>query len=115
EAKLRIGDEWREAVGGQYFECRSPLSGEAVTRAPAATVADAIAAADCAAQAFSEWSETGPNKRRALLARAAELLAERADTFIERILAETGTSTAWARFNVQGSVNALREAAAMTT
>src|SRR5690606_4442001 len=90
-------------------------SGEVVTRAAAATVEDAVAAADRAAEAFIEWSETGPNHRRALITRAAELLALRADHFIERITDETGTSAGWARFNVQGSVNALREAAALAT
>src|SRR5690606_30194745 len=34
---------------------------------------------------------------------------------VERVIEETGTSADWARFNVQGSLNALREAAALAT
>ncbi|MGE4337836.1 MAG: aldehyde dehydrogenase [Pigmentiphaga sp.] len=115
DVKLRIGAELRESGDGRYFECLSPLSGEVVTRVAAATVDDAIAAADRAGEAFGEWSETGPNQRRALMTKAAELLTERADHFSQCIIDETGTSAAWARFNVQGSINALREAAALAT
>lgn len=115
DVKLRIGAGLREAGDGRYFECRSPLTGDVVTRAAAATVADAVAAADSASEAFIQWSETGPNQRRALTMKAADLLAERTEQFVESIIQETGTSMGWARFNVQGSINALREAAALAT
>ncbi len=115
DVKLRIGADLREASNGRYFECRSPLSDGVVTRAAAATVDDAVAAADCASKAFTRWSETSPSQRRSLATKAAELLAQRADLFINRIIDEIGTSLGWARSNVQGSINALREAAAMAT
>lgn len=115
QAPLRIGAQLRDSATGRYFERRSPLSGEVVTRAAAATVDDAIAAAKAADEAFVQWSETGPNQRRALMTKALELLADRADAVVERVIEETGTSADWARFNVQGSLNALREAAALAT
>ena len=79
------------------------------------TVAEAQAIVDGAAQAFKTWSRTGPGRRRELLNKAADLLAERADVFVERMVAETATSPAWAHFNVKGGIGALREAAALTT
>ncbi|NYT69215.1 aldehyde dehydrogenase [Pusillimonas noertemannii] len=115
KVQLRIGADLREAGNGAYFERLSPLSGQIATRAAAATVEDVNAAIDCAAAAFDEWSSTGPNHRRALFARVIELLTERADQFIETIIEETGATTAWAEFNVHGSVNVLRESAALAT
>jgi len=115
DVKLRIGAKLREAGDGRYFERRSPVSDSVVTRAAAATVEDAVAAADCAGKAFVQWSQTGPNLRRALVTKAADLLAQRSELFIDRIIDETGTSADWARINVQGSINALREAAALAT
>ncbi len=76
---------------------------------------EASAMADGAATAFGAWSATGPNRRRELLARAAELLHERSDAFVSCMVAETGTSEAWAQFNVRGGIGVLREAAALTT
>ena len=82
---------------------------------PWSTVAEAQACVDQAAQAFVSWSRSGPNLRRELLNKAADLLQARAEVFIERMVAETATSVPWAQFNVKGGIAALREAAALTT
>jgi acyl-CoA reductase-like NAD-dependent aldehyde dehydrogenase len=85
------------------------------SRAAAATADDAHAAADAAARAFPEWSETGPNHRRALLQKAADVLEARADEFIACMTSETGAAAGWAAFNVKLAAGMLREAAAITT
>ncbi len=72
-------------------------------------------ATDAAAAAWPAWAATGPNARRIIVTRAADLLADRADAFVQAMIAETGTSTTWAQFNVRGAVGALREAAALAT
>ena len=82
---------------------------------PWSTVAEAQATVDKAAQAFVAWSRSGPGLRRELLGKAADLLQARAEAFVERMVAETATSVAWAQFNVKGGIAALREAAALTT
>ena len=82
---------------------------------PSASLQAACAAADAAAAAFADWSRTGPGRRRELLNRAADLLQQRGESFVDRMVAETGTTAGWAQFNVRGSVSALREAAALTT
>lgn len=97
------------------FERRSPLNDQVVSRATAATAAQAVAAADRAAEAFVSWSRSGPNQRRALLQRAAELLEQRSQVFVDTMVAETGTSATWAQFNVRGALALLRESAALTT
>lgn len=97
-----------------FVRC-NPLTGDPVTRANSCSVDDAISAADAAAAAWPAWAAIGPNARRAIVSRAADLLAERADAFVQAIVAETGTSAAWAQFNVCGAIGALHEAAALAT
>jgi acyl-CoA reductase-like NAD-dependent aldehyde dehydrogenase/ABC-type branched-subunit amino acid transport system ATPase component len=103
------------AEKGATFERRNPLDGSVATRAPAASPADATAAADAAAEAFRTWRETGPGERRALLLKAADALESRTPQFIEAMAAETGASGLWAGFNVHLAAGMIREAAALTT
>ena len=103
------------AEKGATFERRNPLDGSVATRAPAASPADAVMAADAAAEAFKTWSQTGPNERRALLLKAADALEAKTPRFIEAVVAETGATGMWAGFNVMLAAGMLREAASLTT
>ena len=103
------------ASGSATFDRVNPISGEVATRAAAASVADARAAADAAAAAFPKWSAIGPSERRAKLNHAADLLESRAAQFASILTTETGATAGWGHFNVQLAANMLREAAAMTT
>ena len=85
------------------------------TRAAAASVADANAAADAAAAAFPAWAATSPNQRRALLLNAAEKLEARTDAFIQAMSARPAATAPWAGFNVILAAGMMREAASMTT
>jgi acyl-CoA reductase-like NAD-dependent aldehyde dehydrogenase len=113
--QLMIGDRDVNATGGATFERRDPVRGEVASRAAAATVADAQAAANAAAAAFPLWSRVPPTERRALLNRAADLLEQRAHEFVKAMTAETGASPMWGHFNCKLGAGMLREAAAMTT
>ena len=113
--QLRIGGKPRPAASGATFERRNPMSGEVVTVAAAASEADAAAAVDAAASALPAWSALGPNPRRALLSKAADLLQARTPDFIARVAAETGGTAGWAGFNVFLAAGMLREAASLTT
>lgn len=99
----------------RQFQRMNPISGEVASAAPAATPADAIAAADRAAAAFPAWAALGPNARRAALLKAADALAGKGDAFVAAMMAEIGATEAWARFNVGLAASMLREAAALTT
>jgi vanillin dehydrogenase len=85
------------------------------SRAAAASVADAQAAADAAAAAFPAWSKLGPNARRSVLLKAANLLEGRAAEFVNLMAAEIGATAGWAQFNVKLAAGMLREAASLTT
>jgi benzaldehyde dehydrogenase (NAD) len=75
----------------------------------------ANAIADAAGAAAPGWAATGPNKRRALLNKAAAALEARAEAFVAAMAAETGATEGWARFNLMLAAGMAREAAAITT
>ncbi len=115
DVPLMIGDRDAAAAQGARFERLDPVRGEVASRAAAATVADAQAAANAAAAAFPGWSQTAPAERRAVLNRAADLLLERTPEFVKAMAAETGATAMWAGFNCKLGSGMLREAAALTT
>ena len=115
ETLLLIGSEETPSARGKTFERRNPVTGDVATVAAAATVEDAVRAADAAATAFTAWSVTGPNFRRTLLNKAADMLVARAADFTSAMMEETGATAAWAGFNVDLASRMLREAGAMTT
>ena len=112
---LLINDQDRPASGGATYDRINPLSNEVATRAAAASVEDAKAAADAAAAAFPAWSALAPSERRARLLKAADIMEARTNEFIELMVAETGATPMWAGFNAKLAAGILREAAAMTT
>lgn len=103
------------AVLGKTFERHDPVTGNLATTAAAASVEDVEKMVASAARAFERWSETGPNARRALLLKAADILESRTADFIAAMTEETGSTAPWGGFNVYFSAKILREAAALTT
>ncbi|MER8584172.1 aldehyde dehydrogenase [Mesorhizobium sp. M1338] len=112
---LLIDGGERAASGAASYERMDPFTGKLATRAAAASIADANAAVEAAAAAFPAWSKTGPGERRALLSKAADVMASKVGEFTRLMMEETGATGPWAGFNVMLAVNMLREAAAMTT
>jgi acyl-CoA reductase-like NAD-dependent aldehyde dehydrogenase/ABC-type branched-subunit amino acid transport system ATPase component len=103
------------AEKGATFERRNPLDDSVATRAPAASVADAVAAVEAAAEAFKTWGQTGPGERRTLLLKAADALEAKLPQFVQAVAAETGATGMWAGFNVHLAAGMVREAASLTT
>jgi vanillin dehydrogenase len=114
-AALIIDGRDIQASTGATFSRQDPITGQTVTVAAAASVEDARAAVESASRAFSSWSKTGPNQRRDILLKAAELLTERVPDFIGVLTRETGASDGWARFNVHLAIGMFKEAASITT
>ena len=112
---LLIDGDKRDASGAASYERMDPFTGRLATRAAAANIADANAAVEAAAAAFTAWSKTGPGERRALLSKAADVMASKVGEFTRLMMEETGATGPWAGFNVMLAANMLREAAAMTT
>lgn len=114
-ARSLIGAGSKPRADAPSFDRIDVLTGQVATRVQGAGAADAAVACDVAAAAFPAWAATGPNARRLLLLKAAEVLAARTDEFVAMMMAEIGATRAWAGFNVHLGVGMLREAAALTT
>ena len=112
EQQLLIGGLWVDAEGGATFEKSDPYTGDPVTRAAAATPADAARAVGAAAVAFPNWSQTPPARRRELLSAAADLLMERSKDIALTMTEECGATFGWGMFNCDLASRMLREAAA---
>ena len=115
DIKQIIGGQLADAISGQTFERINPFTGDVASRSPASGIEDAKAAVAAAQTAFPAWSTTGPGARRALLNKAADVLASKGGELTELMTAETGATGGWAGFNAHLAANMLREAAAMTT
>jgi acyl-CoA reductase-like NAD-dependent aldehyde dehydrogenase len=115
EVKLLIGGTDVAAKGGATFERKSPITGNVVSRAAAASADDARAACEAAARAFPVWSALGPNARRKQLMEAAAKLRTKSAEFSRLCVEETGAIAGWGHFNTAFAATILEEAAAMTT
>jgi acyl-CoA reductase-like NAD-dependent aldehyde dehydrogenase len=112
---LLIGDKDQPAAGGATFDRMNPVTSDVATRAAAAAPDDCRTACDAAAAAFQAWADLGPNPRRALLNKAADVMEARAAEFVDAMMTEVGATEGWARFNIMLAAGMLREAASMTT
>jgi acyl-CoA reductase-like NAD-dependent aldehyde dehydrogenase len=110
-----IGGKLVGAISGRTFDRVDPFNGAVATRSPASGIEDVKAAVAAAHAAFPAWSKTGPGERRALLNKAADVLASKVGDFTELMIAETGGTGPWAGFNTMLAASMLREAAGMTT
>lgn len=115
QVELSIGGNDRAAEGGKTFERANPVTGKVVTRAAAASQADARAAANAAAAAFPAWAALGPSERRAKLLAAADKIDAYRERFATCMTEETGATLPWGMFNAHLAAGMLREAAALVT
>ncbi len=97
------------------FDRINPLTGKTASSAKAMQPADIGQIAERAQAGFEQWSVQGPNARRAFLSKAAAALEARADSFVEAMMNEIGSTRGWAMFNLGLAAGMIREAAALTT
>ncbi|RUL52067.1 MULTISPECIES: aldehyde dehydrogenase family protein [Lysinibacillus] len=71
-----IGGEWVAPVKGQYFENKTPVTGEVFTKAARSTVEDIELALDAAHAAKSAWGKTSTTERSIILNKIADRLEE---------------------------------------
>jgi acyl-CoA reductase-like NAD-dependent aldehyde dehydrogenase len=112
---LLIAGELTPASGHKTYQRHDPVTGQIATTAAAASVADALSAVASAQNALEAWSTQGPDARRAVLTKAAEIMEARTADFVTAMVEETGATKIWAGFNVHLAAGMLREAGAMTT
>lgn len=113
--QLLIHGQSVNSNSAQTFERISPIDGTVASVASAATLEDVDQAIESAHRAFDIWSKLSPTERRLRLLKAADLMDQKTEQFIQIGMRETGSTATWYGFNVHLAANMLREAAAMTT
>jgi acyl-CoA reductase-like NAD-dependent aldehyde dehydrogenase len=83
--------------------------------AQSADVDAAKLAAAAAKKAFEQWRLSSPTSRRDILLRAAGLLDSRRAELVALQVLETNCAEAWAQFNIDNSINNMREISARIT
>jgi len=86
---LYVGGEWI-SDGRETEGVTDPATGRELARLPHATAADLDRALEAAERGFRLWRATAPEKRAAVLHRAAQLVRERADRLAAIVTAEEG-------------------------
>ncbi|AZO20543.1 NAD-dependent succinate-semialdehyde dehydrogenase [Mesorhizobium sp. M1E.F.Ca.ET.045.02.1.1] len=97
---LYIGGQWPPSSNGRVIEVVDPSTEAVIAAVPDATLADAAAAVDAAAEAAASWRETPPRRRSEILRRCFELMTERAETLAALISLENGKALRDARGEV---------------
>ncbi|KAH7155585.1 aldehyde dehydrogenase domain-containing protein [Dactylonectria estremocensis] len=95
----------------QAFDVVSPATGKVVHRCYTASVDDANAAIEAAAEALKSWRKTPPEKRRDVFLKAAEVMERRRPELRQYMQDETGAEPGWADFNLNVSINHIKDVA----
>jgi aldehyde dehydrogenase (NAD+) len=104
---------WREVSSGQSFEVFNPANGEVYSRVADASKEDAQHAVAAAFDARNAWADLSHTRRAGYLLKAADIMEERQQEFVDSLVQEGGSWVGKAMFESGYSVEALRAAAAM--
>jgi acyl-CoA reductase-like NAD-dependent aldehyde dehydrogenase len=95
--QLLIDGEWCESRSGETFEVRSPIDDNVIATAQAAGEEDVEAAIAAARSARPRFREMTAADRLEVCERAAELMREHFDTFIDAIVVDLGKTPSQAK------------------
>lgn len=105
----------KERQADNAFDVVSPRSGEVVHRCGSANQKDAEAAVSAAKAALPAWKKTTPAFKRDIFLRAADIMEKRKEELAGYIVAETGGTQHWGTFNVDVTIDFLRDVAGRIT
>ena len=91
--RLYVGGEWLDPVDGRLVDVINPLTEESIGRAALAGRADIDRAVRAARAAFDTgpWAASTVHERAAIMVRAGQLIAARAEEFTRTITLEVGS------------------------
>lgn len=98
--QLFIAGEWVDSSLGRAIEVHDPSTGAVIRTIADASIEDAAAAMNAAADTQVSWAATAPRARGEILRRAFDLLQERAEEFALLMTLEMGKPLAEARGEV---------------
>jgi acyl-CoA reductase-like NAD-dependent aldehyde dehydrogenase len=100
-ATMIIEGERAKAASGETYKVRNPATGEVVDEVPSGGPEDVDRAAKAAAKAFETWSALTPNKRAAVLHKAALHMLTKVDEIAPILTAEQGKTILESRIEAQ--------------
>ena len=104
KGRLLIGGAWLAPSSGRYSEVHDPSTGHVIGEAPVASVDEARAAVDAAADAEDRWGSTPGHERARILRAAAERLRADRETMARLIAREVGKPIVEARVEAERAV-----------
>jgi succinate-semialdehyde dehydrogenase/glutarate-semialdehyde dehydrogenase len=107
ELQLFIDGEWLSRGNRQSEPVLNPATGEVLGELPHATTADLDRALAAAARGFKVWSAFLPEKRSAILRKAADLLTQRGDQVTRVASLESGKPIAQSRIELHMATEVL--------
>jgi len=113
--KQFINGEWSDGNSTETVENLNPYDNTLLNTYKAASKDDVDAAFAAAKEASKGWSKGHPLQRRDLMLRAAQILMERKDEFIDWIIKEAGGTYLKADVEVTQTYNMLLESAGYPT
>jgi vanillin dehydrogenase len=105
-----VNGEWLDPKG-QTFPDFNPFNGEVVANIASGGREEALQAVAAAHAAFPAWAALPPAERMRLFLKAADVIERRAQDIVGFMAVETGSSAAFSMFQVQWSINLLRQSA----
>jgi acyl-CoA reductase-like NAD-dependent aldehyde dehydrogenase len=101
--QLLIGGKWQPAASGERFDVRSPIDGSVIARAAKASDEDVEEAIAAAREARTDFRSVPAAERLEVCARAAEILENHGDTFVDAIVADLGKTPDQAASEVEST------------
>ena len=117
--KLGSGKKWDHWIGGkatpsdsgQYLNDLNPEDDSVYAQLAAGTTKDIDRAVQAAQETFQTYSKSLASEREAILCRAAELMEQSRQEFVDILIDEIGSPIGKAQFEVQYAISCLRAAA----
>src|ERR1700674_4831036 len=97
---LYINWAWGPAADGQRIDVQDPATGEVIATVASASVQDALAAVQAAADAFRPWAAKPPRQRAEILRKGFELMIRDQERLAELMVRENGKPMVEARGEV---------------
>ncbi len=108
-----IGGRVTEPAADRYFKDCNPLNDSVYALAARGDAGDVDAAVRAAQNAFTKFSQLPARDRERMLSRAAELLEQQGNEFLQILIDEIGSPIRKAQFELGLSIGLLRAAAGM--
>lgn len=110
-SKIYINGEWLKGSSDSQMKNTNPFTGEELVTTQAADKSDLDAAYKAAAEAQVAWSKELPQKKRAVIEKALEVMQENKELIIDWLVKEAGSTVIKATVEFGASIDILKEAA----